>query len=230
MTALPTTFPAVALKDLDAAGLSFELLHQIGGFTRPEQKMIASAAQVATQLHRGQTRRYRDDMDRVPYIEHPIRVALRLMRWDINDAEVVTAALLHDTLEDCAERIETEFSCEGIDADGWMARAYGRRVHSLVSAVTSEKGPGFSYQDKIVSIADHSVEALLIKASDLVDNAGSLKHQYGHVPEVMIVKLSKKYMEPTRLIAEKLAEAGQGNAATHVQRIHQSLIDLRAVL
>lgn len=54
-------------------------------------------------LHRKQTRFVCGGPPGVPYIEHPLRVARRLIPWGIRDAELIAAALLHDVAEDCAE-------------------------------------------------------------------------------------------------------------------------------
>jgi (p)ppGpp synthase/HD superfamily hydrolase len=60
---------------------------------------------MASFLHRKQTRFVRGDLPRVPYIEHPLRVALRLVRWGVPDAELIAAALLHDVVEDCSTEL-----------------------------------------------------------------------------------------------------------------------------
>jgi (p)ppGpp synthase/HD superfamily hydrolase len=58
--------------------------------------LILRAARLANRLHAGQVRKYRPR----PFIEHPGRVASRLMLFEDAAPEEVAAAWLHDVLED----------------------------------------------------------------------------------------------------------------------------------
>jgi (p)ppGpp synthase/HD superfamily hydrolase len=59
--------------------------------------LLLRAARFANRSHAGQMRKYRPR----PYIEHPARVASRLMLCEDATEEEVAAAWLHDVLEDC---------------------------------------------------------------------------------------------------------------------------------
>lgn len=59
--------------------------------------LIIKAAQAAEFWHRGQKRKYNGR----PYIEHPARVANRMMLHKLADEINVAAAWLHDVVEDC---------------------------------------------------------------------------------------------------------------------------------
>ena len=61
-----------------------------------EIKMIKKAREFATKAHEGQ---FRKGTER-PYIVHPIEVG-DIVSSMTQDAEVISAALLHDTIEDC---------------------------------------------------------------------------------------------------------------------------------
>lgn len=210
-------FPLLPLKHMDSAQLSFELLSQVQRFNRDGREMVTSAAQLATHLHRGQTRRQRSNLPRVPYIEHPLRVAIRIMRWGNPSPKTVTSALLHDTAEDCASRI-AELSGMNEEAQSHLApeqlqhhalqfisESYGRTVGLAVAAVTRAPRALGPYLDDIRQIIlTGSYTAKLVKASDLVDNAGSLQHQFGHVPDQMVAKLVAKYMPAVILLAAEL--------------------------
>ena len=58
--------------------------------------MIDDAIEFATKAHEGQFRKG----TRRPYIVHPIEVA-DIVSAMTNDEEVICAAVLHDTIEDC---------------------------------------------------------------------------------------------------------------------------------
>lgn len=69
--------------------------------------ILSKAVKLATVWHEGQIRKY----TREPYITHPLAVASELMALGF-DEEVLAAAVLHDTVEDCGvthEKIEAEF-------------------------------------------------------------------------------------------------------------------------
>lgn len=64
--------------------------------TMRTMSLMIQAARVAEFAHRGQLRKYTGR----PYIEHPGRVAARMMRHCAADEYIVAAAWLHDVLED----------------------------------------------------------------------------------------------------------------------------------
>src|SRR6056297_280460 len=58
-------------------------------------ELIAKALRIAALYHKGQNRKGKE----IPYIVHPVEVAMILQRNKMDD-ELIAAALLHDTLED----------------------------------------------------------------------------------------------------------------------------------
>ena len=61
-------------------------------------QLILKAAHFAAVKHRKQKRK---DKDKTPYINHPISVAMIISEiGEIDDPEVLAAAILHDTIED----------------------------------------------------------------------------------------------------------------------------------
>src|SRR5207237_5348456 len=86
--------------------------------------LVLHAVVFATEKHRGQVRK---DADSTPYIQHPIALASLLWEVGIHDAEVLAAAILHDTIEDTPtthDELEKEFN---------------RTVADLVAEVTDDK-------------------------------------------------------------------------------------------
>lgn len=83
---------------------------------------ITQAIEFAARAHDGMRRR-RDD---IPYILHPLEVAA-IVSTLTNDQDVISAAVLHDVVED------TEFSAEDVK------RLFGERVAYLVASETENK-------------------------------------------------------------------------------------------
>jgi len=125
---------------------------------------IKKAIQFAAKKHHGQFRR---ETEPLPYVTHLFSVAL-LVAEDGADDDVVTAALLHDTLED------TETTREEIVA------AFNERVAELVESVTEVKEKGGrklawrEYKtDYLARVEGASDDAVLISIADKIDNIES---------------------------------------------------------
>lgn len=117
----------------------------------------ATAKRLACDLHRGQTdkagRRYIDHVERV--------VAILVERWPDASADEITAAWLHDVLEDTAatagDLIEVGISLRAVE---------------IVKAVTRQKG--MTYRQWINGIAfSWDVGAIRVKLADLADNSAA---------------------------------------------------------
>ena len=86
--------------------------------------MVDKAITFATKAHEGQFRKG----TKLPYIVHPLEVGVIVSRMT-QDKEVIAAAILHDTLEDCKE---VTFSV--------LCQEFGERVAEIVRAESEEKG------------------------------------------------------------------------------------------
>ena len=121
-------------------------------------QIILKAAHFAAQKHRDQRRK---DEDSSPYINHPISVAKIISEiGNVEDPEVLAAALLHDTLEDTKTTPE-----ELIDN-------FGERVCGLVQEVTDDKTlPKLERKQRQIDHAKEISEgAALIKLGDKISN------------------------------------------------------------
>ncbi|WP_370949634.1 HD domain-containing protein [Amycolatopsis sp. cg5] len=189
--------------------LVFELDRETQRLMPHDAELITSAATTASFLHREQTRYTRRNLPRVPYIEHPLRVALRLIRWGVDDAELIAAALLHDVAEDCADELLEIFGQTSESALDCLTRLYGARVSDWVGEVTNPGTHGgkvsITYAEHITVLAESGSHALLIKASDLKDNAGSIKHQLGHGQDEKMLRLLGKYLPVVAIVADGLS-------------------------
>lgn len=183
------------LKELDSAGLTLVVLEEALHRFRPiDHSKIHEAVNVATFLHRKQTRAVRKNLPRTPYIEHPLRNALRLMRWGVTNPALIIAAVLHDTVEDGLEEILTEYvgmktiyddvEMNRAIALEWIEEVFGRQVRYIVAKMTNpiEEGEP-TPEEKRENYASHVEEAItadvfvyLCKLADFTDNATGLYH------------------------------------------------------
>jgi len=212
--------PSLELKEMDGAMLAFELTREIGRIFEADKyarEFVISSAMVATHLHRHQTRLVRKKFPRVPYIEHPIRVTLRMIGWGERGFHLLAAGMLHDTFEDCAKEIVLLYAVDlkgGIrpldddraTARRWVAQACSSETAALVHQVTNPPAP-VTYDEHLQELAAGGAanrDALVLKAADLVDNPGSLAHQHGHVPDSFIAAKVYKYYPNVVLVADAL--------------------------
>ena len=202
------------LKEMDPGSLTLALMSDVRTLANDgllEEKPIFNALHVATFLHRNQTRANRKNLPRTPYIEHPLRNALRLIRWGCANQDIIIAALLHDTVEDCVDDIILYYLATDpapLDeqkkrdmAFAWMAEEFGAEVSRIVYAVSNPLMPdGMTKEEKreayakhIVSIIENDPGVFLVKFSDFVDNAVGLYHNNIAGKEAMISHLATKY-------------------------------------
>lgn len=125
---------------------------------------IKKAIQFAARKHHGQMRR---ETEPLPYVTHLFSVAL-LVAEDGADDDVVTAALLHDTLED------TDTTREEI------VNEFNERVAVLVESVSEPKevdGRKLSWRGKkehyLARLENADNDAVFIAIADKIDNIES---------------------------------------------------------
>ncbi len=145
----------------------------------PEDKLhaIEEAYKFAEKAHDGQTR-----LSGEPFIEHPIQTALFLAELNMDPA-TITAALLHDVVEDCNVSIEQIRSKFGPDVaklvDGVTKLAKIDLITSGDSAfhnITAEDDHdrAASMRKMLVSMAE-DIRVVLIKLADRLHNMKTLK-------------------------------------------------------
>jgi (p)ppGpp synthase/HD superfamily hydrolase len=127
-------------------------------FTDRVERAIAAAVEA----HQGQTRK---GDGQLPYVVHPVTVALILSRYS-DDEDIIIAGLLHDVLED------THLSEEAID------RQFGPKVLGMVKDVTEPDLPGLSWEtrkDRYLRQLDRAPRgSLLVACADKIANLISM--------------------------------------------------------
>lgn len=183
----------LALKDMTPE----LLLHEI---TRSFPD-VYDAAVFAAYYHRNDTRGPRGQLPRDPYIAHPYRVALRLIRWGVLDEATVEAALLHDVFEDHAEDIERDF---GVPADIYLQGEFGDDVWHIVYSVSNPPGriSHDEYRDHVIEAIADDPRVFAVKNGDLSDNALSLHH----TPGPRRGRLARKYLPLAAPVMERLQD------------------------
>ncbi len=141
------------------------LIRDASSYLKPEDvRQIQSAYEFSEAAHEGQFRRSGE-----PYISHPVEVASILTQWHL-DCPALTAALLHDVMEDTAVT-KTEISDK-----------FGKMVAELVDGVSKldkiefesqEQAQAENFRKMFLAMA-RDVRVILIKLADRLHNMRTL--------------------------------------------------------
>lgn len=144
-----------------------------------DKPMVALALKHATDHHKGIKRKYCGE----PYINHPIRVAERLLLFGYNSQEILSAALLHDCLED--ESIHGHTMPEH-----FIAASCSPKVLRWVQLLSNtEKGNRKERKDAAAKrIATAPMEVQAIKLCDILDNCKGIASQDPVFAEVYVAE------------------------------------------
>lgn len=189
--AITTAYGETGLWDRFAA--------EIARFGEADQRRLRRAARLASQLHAG------DRRQREPYVNHLLRVAIRVIsHYGVRDPDVACAALLHDAVEDhAAELADGGGQREALEV---LAGRFGPRVAELVAAVTNPDWvPGRDrhqqYREHVARSLEQCPWARVIKASDFTDNGAGLIHTTGP----RLAELARKYAPLVPVLQELIA-------------------------
>ena len=124
-------------------------------------EIVLRAAAFAAEKHRHQRRK---DEEASPYINHPVQVAHILVQENVEDPEVLAAALLHDTIED------TNTSLEELEI------VFGYEIAVIVNECTDNKKLNKleRKQAQIDHAAHISHKAKLVKLADKIANVNDI--------------------------------------------------------
>jgi (p)ppGpp synthase/HD superfamily hydrolase len=163
------------------AGLRDRFALELESFPADERKQLVEALDLASVLHAA------DRRVREPYVNHLLRVAIRIIRYyQVRDVDVLVAALLHDAVEDHpAELAELEAGASHAEltdaAVAELARRFNPRVAELVRSVTNpqydpDRDKHEQYRLHVAENLENDPWARVIKISDFTDNGVGVIH------------------------------------------------------
>jgi guanosine-3',5'-bis(diphosphate) 3'-pyrophosphohydrolase len=179
------------------------LFKEWSGYLKPEDiSQLQSAYHFSEQAHEGQFRKSGE-----PYISHPLAVASILAEWHL-DSQALTAALLHDVMEDTSVT-KTEIS-----------RNFGKPVADLVDGVSKldkiefeshAEAQAENFRKMLLAMA-RDVRVILIKLADRLHNMRTL----GAVADEQRRRIARETLDIYAPIANRLG----------LNAIYQELQDL----
>lgn len=122
---------------------------------------IERALQASLAAHQGQLRK---SSSAIPYVVHPLHVALLLARWGVED-DVIVAGLLHDVAEDVPSWSIARISAE-----------FGPHVAQIVDQLTEDKSKSWEERKRagVEHVPHMSPQAATVKAADKLHNLSCL--------------------------------------------------------
>jgi len=204
-----------SLKDMDDRELAETILLEVESMGLNVAK-VSEAIALASDLHGKQFRKgNRGSVTNPPYIEHPLRNTLRIIRLGCAEESAIVGSVLHDTVEDTADvfvkrqgwsnrQAQDEHAARAV-LTTHIERAFGIETRQVVIAVTNEIP---SRDPKIMTTAEkhaeyvqhlwdqvlHSPKAFMVKISDFIDNATGLYHGVGSIDPTKLKNQATKYL------------------------------------
>jgi hypothetical protein len=160
-------------------GLRERFRLEIQRFDEPSRQRLTDALVLASDLHRD------DRRVREPYLNHLLRVAIRIMHhYEVSDVDVIVAAVLHDTVEDHPAELAGVPDASIEVALAALAERFGARTAKLVGAVTNPiydptRDKHTQYREHVRDSLDRDPWARVIKVSDFTDNGVGVIHTTG---------------------------------------------------
>lgn len=197
------------------------LLRVAEGWSKEHRIRLEKAYVLVSELHSGD--RHRSN----PYVYHLLRVAGRIPGYlHVYDPELITAALLHDSVEDHPEGIVETFDKNFIQSQDaellqrqaleCLASEFSPRTSRIVAAVTnpvSLSAEGLSYEDRLSAYADKVIEAVqtpegwMLKFSDWCDNGVGIIHSEKQADVKRKQHFKRKYGQVTGAFRQRFMDA-----------------------
>ena len=140
--------------------------------------MVNKAIEFATKAHDGQLRKGTTR----PFILHPLEVG-KIVASMTKDEEVICAAILHDTIEDC----------EGITEE-LIANTFTKRVANMVAKESEDKSKSWMERKShtIKKLRTASIEVQMIGLADKLSNMRDIDRDYPECGEKLWTRFRMK--------------------------------------
>ena len=166
------------------------------------ERLLERAIALAVKCHAGQSRKYTVRGRRLPYIVHPIEVMKTVWAWGAGDPVLLTAAVLHDVLEDSQTTYKE------------LVKDFGEEAAGIVKELTHDPKVNGDKSEYLKQFATASVPALVVKLADrycnvtdcLLTDPGRVEVFFGK-SVVLIDILQKRRPEISERFGEEVGTA-----------------------
>jgi len=171
--------------------------------------MLERAIELAVRCHAGQYRKHAIGGQHLPYIVHSMDVMRTVWGWGVTDPIIMTAAVLHDVLE------ESEVTARQLEKE------FGAEVARLVTELTHDPQEGDKYE-YLQRFSTASVPALVVK---LADRACNIQHRLVAYPAGVKAYVGKSavLLETMRTRNAEIASHFSAKVSAAIAAAYQSL-------
>lgn len=177
-----------------------------------EESKIDRAVRYATLAHRGQVRKG----TLRPYIVHPVEVA-DIVASMTDDEEVISAAVLHDTVEDC-DTVTIAV----------LEELFGHRVAEIVNHETEDKSKSWMERKgaTIEQLKTASIEVQMVALGDKLSNMRDINRDYPRVGEELWNRFRMKDRKIIGWYYEGIKDALRGSlSGTEAYKEYSMLVE-----
>lgn len=214
------TMPMHAITEVYGEdGLRERFRLEIQRFDEPSRQRLTDALVLASELHRD------DRRVREPYVNHLLRVAIRIMHhYEVDDVDVIVAAVLHDAVEDHPAELAGVPDASIEVALAALADRFGSRTAQLVGAVTNpvydpDRDKHTQYREHLQESLDRDPWARVIKVSDFTDNGVGVIHTTGS----KVARSAAKYRPIVPVLRELVSRPDTPLSRLVKQQIYRQL-------
>lgn len=138
--------------------------------------MIRQAIDFANKVHKNQKRKGTE----IPYILHPLEAGI-IVAQTLFDEELVSAAILHDTMEDAGVSYET------------LETVFSQKVAALVRIQTQPDGEWIERRQRFLSLLpERDLKTKIVILGDKLSNMRAIHRDYGAIGDELWQRFSQK--------------------------------------
>ena len=217
--------------DENAGVLKDKLLSDFEARPSEEKKKLIEALGLALEIHADQ--KPRPDG---PYINHILRVAERISNYfEIKDPSVITAGLLHDSVEDQFEKLsklldDTDEATHE-KAFQYIKEKFGEKAASIILAVTnSDELDNLPSEESNAKYVEHVADVIAdsnvfyVKLSDFSDNGLNIETVLDKNRQA---KLARKYLPLYQIFIDRLQQEDIKIPENKKQEISSKLLSVK---
>ena len=153
-----------------------------------DKSFLDQALGIAVDAHCGQYRK----QSLMPYVVHPIRVADLVDKISVGDDIMISAAFLHDVLEDCGQMYHQTI------------KSLSHSVYDVVMELTHDES--IAKEEYLKSFSIKSIRSLIIKVCDRVDNLRDYKSSSCPKHLKYVKKYAKKAKSLIEIVESRMKE------------------------
>lgn len=177
-------FPLFGAEDLDSIENMMQFVRRCceeKGYTE-----TLDALSFAEKCHEGQ---FRKNRKKIPYITHPLTIAIHAITLGLNEQDILSACLLHDTIEDC-----------GVSKEELPVSDRAKELVDLLTIKFEEGETRAQAKERYFKRLSKDPEAAMIKLLDRCNNVSFMADAFSVERMWRYIEETERYIYPLPMI------------------------------